>query len=399
MAKKKKKRPVHDAEERELLESRRYGFFWYDWIWRILRPILVFTCSFVIICGLVYTGWQKVDDMFFSPMDSADGQTVAFSVKSGSSLSAVSRNLEEAGLIHNHTVFKYMADFMGMGQKIQSGDYELSRAMSATEILDQLISGDGKPLTTTITIIPGWTVEDVARYLVELKILGNTDEFLSLCKSGESYSGYYFIEEMMKTDTVSQRSYALEGYLAPDTYEIFTAATPEEIIKKLLSQTEAVFKEEYHARAEALSMTMDQVITLASMIEKEAKTADFARVSAVFHNRLKLNMALGSDVTVKYVSGVQKMALSNEDLQVNSLYNTYQHTGLPLGPICSPSAAAIQAALYPDEQFVAEQYLYFCSKDPSTGEVHFSRTLEEHNQAVSIYSPLWQAYDREKGLQ
>ena len=143
MAKKKKKRPVHDAEERELLESRRYGFFWYDWIWRILRPILVFTCSFVIICGLVYTGWQKVDDMFFSPMDSADGQTVAFSVKSGSSLSAVSRNLEEAGLIHNHTVFKYMADFMGMGQKIQSGDYELSRAMSATEILDQLISGDG----------------------------------------------------------------------------------------------------------------------------------------------------------------------------------------------------------------------------------------------------------------
>ena len=163
MAKKKKKRPVHDAEERELLESRRYGFFWYDWIWRILRPILVFTCSFVIICGLVYTGWQKVDDMFFSPMDSADGQTVAFSVKSGSSLSAVSRNLEEAGLIHNHTVFKYMADFMGMGQKIQSGDYELSRAMSATEILDQLISGDGKPLTTTITIIPGWTVEDVAR--------------------------------------------------------------------------------------------------------------------------------------------------------------------------------------------------------------------------------------------
>ena len=96
---KKKKRPIRDAEERELLESRRYGFFWYDWIWRILRPILVFVCSFVIICGLVYTGWQKVDDMFFSPMDSADGQTVAFSVKSGSSLSAVSRNLEEAGLI------------------------------------------------------------------------------------------------------------------------------------------------------------------------------------------------------------------------------------------------------------------------------------------------------------
>ena len=280
MAKKKKKRPVHDAEERELLESRRYGFFWYDWIWRILRPILVFTCSFVIICGLVYTGWQKVDDMFFSPMDSADRQTVAFSVKSGSSLSAVSRNLEEAGLIHNHTVFKYMADFMGMGQKIQSGDYELSRAMSATEILDQLISGDGKPLTTTITIIPGWTVEDVARYLVELKILGNTDEFLSLCKSGESYSGYYFIEEMMKTDTVSQRRYALEGYLSPNTYEIYTSSSADTIIKRLLTQMEAAYLTGYDERAQELGMTMDEVITLASMIENEVNMTLYIIVRA-----------------------------------------------------------------------------------------------------------------------
>ena len=318
MAKKKKKRPVHDAEERELLESRRYGFFWYDWIWRILRPILVFTCSFVIICGLVYTGWQKVDDMFFSPMDSADGQTVAFSVKSGSSLSAVSRNLEEAGLIHNHTVFKYMADFMGMGQKIQSGDYELSRAMSATEILDQLISGDGKPLTTTITIIPGWTVEDVARYLAELKILGNTDEFLSLCKSGESYSGYYFIEEMMKTDTVSQRRYALEGYLSPNTYEIYTSSSADTIIKRLLTQMEATYLTGYDERAQELGMTMDEVITLASMIEKEAKKSDFAKVSAVFHNRLKADMTLGSDVTIKYATGSEKMVLGDSELSVNS---------------------------------------------------------------------------------
>ena len=398
MAKKKKKRPVHDAEERELLESRRYGFFWYDWIWRILRPILVFTCSFVIICGLVYTGWQKVDDMFFSPMDSADGQTVAFSVKSGSSLSAVSRNLEEAGLIHNHTVFKYMADFMGMGQKIQSGDYELSRAMSATEILDQLISGDGKPLTTTITIIPGWTVEDVARYLVELKILGNTDEFLSLCKSGESYSGYYFIEEMMKTDTVSQRRYALEGYLSPNTYEIYTSSSADTIIKRLLTQMEATYLTGYDERAQELGMTMDEVITLASMIEKEAKKSDFAKVSAVFHNRLKAGMTLGSDVTVKYASGSQKMSLNDSDLAVDSPYNTYTHKGLPVGPICNPSMDAVVAALYPDEQYVAQKYLYFCSAEPESGKLVFSKTLEEHNKAVSYYRQYWEEYDKSRGL-
>lgn len=395
---KKKKRPLRDAEERELIESRRYGFFWYDWIWRVLRPVLVFVCSFVIICGLVYTGWQKVDEMFFAPTDSQNQEVVSFSVKSGSSLSAVSKNLEAAGLIHNHTVFKYMADFMGMGQKIQSGDYELTRAMSATEILDQLISGDGKPLTMKITIIPGWTVEDVANYLVEIKVLSSADEFLSLCKSGETYNGYYFIEEVMKTGTVSQRKYALEGYLSPNTYEIYTSSSADTLIKRLLTQTEAAYLSGYDERAQELGLTMDEVFTLASMIEKEAKTSDFAKVSAVFHNRLKAGMTLGSDVTVKYVSGSQKMSLNDSDLAVDSPYNTYTHKGLPVGPICNPSMDAVVAALYPDEQYVAQKYLYFCSAEPESGKLVFSKTLEEHNKAVSYYRQYWEEYDKSRGL-
>lgn len=395
---KKKKRPLRDAEERELIESRRYGFFWYDWIWRVLRPILVFVCSFVIICGLVYTGWQKVDEMFFAPTDSQNQEVVSFSVKSGSSLSAVSKNLEAAGLIHNHTVFKYMADFMGMGQKIQSGDYELTRAMSATEILNQLISGDGKPLTMKITIIPGWTVENVANYLVEIKVLSSADEFLSLCKSGEAYNGYYFIEEVMKTGTVSQRKYALEGYLSPNTYEIYTSSSADTLIKRLLTQTEAAYLSGYDERAQELGLTMDEVFTLASMIEKEAKTSDFAKVSAVFHNRLKAGMTLGSDVTVKYVSGSQKMSLNDSDLAVDSPYNTYTHKGLPIGPICNPSMDAVVAALYPDEQYVAQKYLYFCSAEPESGRLVFSKTLEEHNKAVSYYRQYWEEYDKSRGL-
>ena len=395
---KKKKRPLRDAEERELIESRRYGFFWYDWIWRVLRPVLVFVCSFVIICGLVYTGWQKVDEMFFAPTDSQNQEVVSFSVKSGSSLSAVSKNLEAAGLIHNHTVFKYMADFMGMGQKIQSGDYELTRAMSATEILDQLISGDGKPLTMKITIIPGWTVEDVANYLVEIKVLSSADEFLSLCKSGEAYNGYYFIEEVMKTGTVSQRKYALEGYLSPNTYEIYTSSSADTLIKRLLTQTEAAYLSGYDERAQELGLTMDEVFTLASMIEKEAKTSDFAKVSAVFHNRLKAGMTLGSDVTVKYASGSQKMSLNDSDLAVDSPYNTYTHKGLPVGPICNPSMDAVVAALYPDEQYVAQKYLYFCSAEPESGKLVFSKTLEEHNKAVSYYRQYWEEYDKSRGL-
>lgn len=385
--------------EREWHEERRYGFFWYDWIWRILRPLLVFAASFVIVCGLIYTGYLKLDSMFFAPVDEQDTQLVAFEVASGSSLSTVSRDLEEAGLIHNHTVFKYMADFMGMGQKIQSGDYELSRSMSATQILDQLVSGDGKPLTTNITIIPGWTVEDVANYLVEQKILSSAEEFLSLCRTGESYSGYYFIEDILEEDDASSRKYALEGYLSPNTYEIYTNSSADTIIKRLLSQTEASYLLTYDERAQELGLTMDEVFTLASMIEKEAKTSDFAKVSAVFHNRLKLDMTLDSDVTVKYVSGSEKMYLNSEDLSVDSPYNTYQNKGLPVGPVCNPSMDAIVAALYPDEQYVAQKYLYFCSTDPDSGALHFSKTLEEHQAAAAMYQPLWEEYDRERGLQ
>ena len=396
MAKKKKR--ARELDERELHESRRYGFFWYDWIWKLLRPVLVFAASFVIVCGLVYTLYCKLDEMFFAPVDAQDAQTQSFSVASGSSLSTVAKNLEEAGLIHNHTVFKYMADFMGKGQVIQSGDYELSRAMSATEILDQLVSGDGKPLTTTITVIPGWTIEDVAAYLVEKKVLSSADEFLALCKTGESYAGYYFIEDVLSQEDAGERKYALEGYLSPNTYEIYTSSSADTIIKRLLSQTEAAYLLSYDERAQELGMTMDEVFTLASMIEKEAKKADFAKVSAVFHNRLKAGMTLDSDVTVKYASGSQKMYLNSDDLSVDSAYNTYRNKGLPVGPVCNPSMDAVVAALYPDEQYVAQKYLYFCSTDPDSGELHFSRTLEEHQAAAAMYQPLWEEYDRKRGL-
>lgn len=396
MAKKKKR--SGRLTEHELHERRRYGFFWYDWLWRILRPALVFVTSFVIICGLVYTGYRKIDEMFFAPVDAKDTTVVQFEVAPGSSLSTVSRNLETAGLIHNHSVFKYMADFMGMGQKIQNGDYELTRAMSATDILNELVSGDGKPLTTKITIIPGWTVEDVANDLVKSGVLRDTQEFLSLCRTGETYSGYYFIEEMLKKDDSAQRLYALEGYLSPNTYEVYTHSSADTIIKRLLSQTEAAYSLSYDERAQELGMTMDEVFTLASMIEKEAKTADFAKVSAVFHNRLKQGMTLGSDVTIKYVSGSEKMVLSGSDLDVDSPYNTYKRKGLPVGPICNPSMDAVVAALYPDEQYVAQKYLYFCSKDPDSGELHFSKTQKEHDAAVAMYRPLWEEYDKKRGL-
>jgi len=393
----RQRRDIHkDYDHETLREERQYGFYWYSGLWRILRPVLVFATALLIVFGVASAVWQKIDDSFLSPVDPADQTEIAFSVESGNSLTRVSNNLEKQNLIKNSTFFKYYCDFAGLGQKIQAGDYMIRRSMNMFEIADLLTTGDGQPITMDITIIPGTTIEGIAAALKDKGVFTDEAEFLNICKTGEGVMDYYFIDDAIRAGTA--RKYLLEGYLAPNTYEIYTDATPLSIIKKLLSQTDKVFTPDWQARADELGMSMDQVLTLASLIEKEAKKADFAKVSAVFHNRLKDGMKLQSDPTIHYVTGERRMSLRSSDLAVDSPYNTYRVQGLPAGPICNPSPEAINAALYPDESYVAEKYLYFCSKDPDTGELHFSRTLDEHERAVEIYAPLWQAYDAERGM-
>lgn len=384
---------------RTMRDEREYGLYWYSGLWNILRPILIACATLVVVIGLIYTGWTKIYDGFLSPMEPGSTEEVGFTVENGQSLTKVSNNLEAAGLIHNRSVFKYYCDFAGMGQKIQAGSYKLTRSMTMSEIADQLTTGDGNPIVRNITLIPGWTVEDFAEKLASDGVIADKDAFLELCKTGDAFTDYYYIADVKATANASKRRYILEGYLAPNTYEVYMTATDEEILRKLLSQTEAVFPADYQTRATELGMTMDEVVTLASLIEKEAKAADFTKVSAVFHNRLTQNIKLGSDVTIHYITGVRKMNLTNSDLQIDSPYNTYKYAGLPVGPICNPSAEAITAALYPDETYVAENYLYFCSKDPESGELYFSKTQAEHDQAVAIYAPLWQAYDESRGIE
>ena len=385
-------------DHQSLHEERKYGFYWYNWLWLIARPVLIVLSAAILLAGVALSGWEAVSDKYFNPVDIGDMTPITFVVESGSSLTSVTNKLEEQGIIRNRSVLKYLMDFQGLSQKIQTGEYTLTKAMTLNQIIAQLTSGDGGALTRKITIIPGWTVDDIADYLVKNGVADSREAFLAACNDRETYGKYYYIDEVLRTQSIADRRYLLEGYLAPDTYEIFTTASLDNVMQKLVSQVEANFNDEFHERARELEMTMDNVITLASMIEKEAKKDDFAKVSAVFHNRLQAKMRLDSDVTLKYYSYSQKMALTDEELNVSSPYNTYQNTGLPPGPICSPSKDAIRAALYPDESFIKEKYLYFCSTSPSEGTLVFSKTLEDHNAASAIYRPLWQAYDRERGI-
>ena len=385
-------------DPQSLREDRSYGFFWYDWLWRIIRPMLILITSAVILYGGIAFAYGKIYEKYIMPTDINDKEKITFIIESGSSLNSVSRQLEERGFIRSRTVLKYLMDFRGLGQKIQAGAYELSRSMTLGDIIEQLTKGEGKAFTRNITVIPGWTIETIAKNFAEQGIIPSEEEFLSACRSGEEFRDYYYVAQVLDTPKVNQRLYVLEGYLSPNTYQVYTNASVNDIIRRLLSQTGVVFSDAYQERAYSLGLSMDQVLTLASMIEREAKTGDFTRVSAVFHNRLDLNMRLESDVTVKYSTGSDKMALTDKELSVISAYNTYLNTGLPVGPICNPSKAAIEAALNPDQRFITERYLFFTSKEPSSGELFFSKTLEEHNAAASLYRPLWEEYDRNRGM-
>lgn len=392
------RRNKRDYTYRSMRDEREYGPYWYSGLWRLLRPLLVGLTTLLVVAGLLTSGWNAVYGKFLAPTDLQDTTAVPFTVESGQSLTRVATNLEEAGLIRSKTVFKYYCDFAGMGQKIQSGSYQLNRTMTMQQIADQLTKGDGNPIVRNITMIPGWTIEDFADKLLKDGVITDREGFLALCRTGEAFKDYYYIADVLATPNVSQRKYVLEGYLSPNTYEVYVTASNEDIIRKLLSQTERAFPADAQDAAAEMGFTMDEILTLASMIEKEAGSSDMRKVSAVFHNRLKAGMKLQSDVTIHYVTGVMKMALDNNDLATSSPYNTYQVKGLPLGPICNPSEEAINAALYPDETYVAENYLYFCAKDPESGELHFSKTLQEHEQAVAIYAPLWQKYDESRGI-
>jgi UPF0755 protein len=388
-----------DWDARTLKEARSYGFFWYDWIWRLIRPALILICALLILGGAVTIAGNRLYRQFVMPADPYDTQTRQFIIESGSTLTSVSRQLEDEGFIRNRSVLKYMMDFQGLSSKVQAGAYQLSRSMTIDQIIQQLTTGDGKPLTRNITVIPGWTIEQIAKDFADKGIITDAESFMAACKTGEDFADYYYINELLGTPMINQRKYALEGYLSPNTYEVYLTASVNDIIRRLLSQVGVVFTDQMRERATALGFTVDQVITLASMIEKEAKAgSDFAKVSAVFHNRLDANMRLQSDVTVKYSTGSEKMALDSELNQISG-YNTYLNTGLPIGPICNPSQRAIDAALNPDQTFIAEQYLYFCSKEPDNSELYFSKTLEEHSAAVALYRPLWIEFDRNRGLQ
>ena len=365
-------------------------------IWSVLRPVLIVVVCLMLVAAFVYTGVDFVLNRFWLPVDKDDNTPVQVVIERGTSLGKIADTLEAYDLVRSSTVFEYYTEFSGYVSKLKAGTYVFNRQMTMEEIMKKIAEGDGRSVVTTFILIEGFTIEEMAVSLVNQGMLTDKEDFLSLAKDGKEFLSYTFIAALDEEE-IAQRKYALEGYLSPDKYEIYVGSSAEAIMKRMLNQFENIMNEKYLSRADELGLTIDEVVTLASIIEREAKPADFSKVSAVFHNRLDRDMALASCATIQYATGTKRLHLTAEDIAFESPFNTYKYKGLPIGPISAPSKKAIEAALYPDEEYMSEGYLFFATKDPESGELGFSKTAEEHQKVVDQYSPLWDAADEAAG--
>lgn len=368
-----------------------------SWVRSALTRPLASIIIGVIIAGLVVTFvGVNLYHAYFSPVDS-EGEEKIVVIDSGSSLSTIADVLEDEGIIRSSTVFKYYVDFSNMASKLRAGTYKLTTDMTFDEIIDTLKKSNNKNVTSRITFTEGSTIADYAKLLETKGVFNNELTFQTAAQSGEDYSSNIYISELLDDkDAISNRRFLLEGYLYPETYEIYSDASPSQIISKMLDQFSLIFTDDMAERAADLNMSVDEVVILASIIEKEAKTADFAKVSAVFHNRLNKGMKLESCATHQYFMNENKLVWTQAELAVSSPYNTYLNEGLPAGPICNPGKNALNAALYPDEDMMEQGYLYFCLGDPDEGTLYFSKTLEEHEAYKAKYQSLWQEYDAQQ---
>ena len=283
----------------------------------------------------------------------------------GASFSRVMDVLEAEGLLRQRELFHLLALLRNGTRQIRAGEYEFSGWMSPSEILGKLIRGEVKGYR--ITVPEGFTVRQILERLLASKLV-DEKEFLRLSTD----------RQFLSTLGIEGRS--LEGYLFPDTYILDRSMDTRTIVTTMVNQFWHHVTPSMTKRSADLGLTVDQFVTLASIIEKETgRKEEMPLIAAVFHNRLKRRMPLQSDPTVIYGIADFDGNLRKQDLLKKTPYNTYLIAGLPPGPIANPGLDALQAALYPTEA----DYLYFVSKND--GSHQFSDDLSQHNNAVRKY--------------
>jgi UPF0755 protein len=287
-------------------------------------------------------------------------------VTEGMSLKTVAGILQKEGIIRYRGYFEIIGRLEGISRKVSIGYYGLNTNMSMWEVLDALRKG--KIIEYEVVVPEGYNIYQIGWTLTGTPLLSDPNKFIKLAKNKE-----YVHSLGIEADT-------LEGYLFPDTYYLPKGIKFEDIARKMVQRYKAVFVDSYRSRAKELGFTEHQIITLASIVEKEAKVSSERKlIAAVYYNRLKQGMRLQADPTAVYGTKAWITKVTANDLRRNSPYNTYLRKGLPPGPIANPGQGAILAVLYPDNV----DYLYFVAQ--GDGSHYFSKDFDEHEKAIGRY--------------
>ena len=320
---------------------------------------------FIILLILVVAAFFGVR---YLTADQTLAEETVFTIEDGSSTAAIANTLKENGLIANDYAFRLFARNQGLDGQFKAGEYTVEPGKyGLLDVCELLVNGGvsfGDQIKLTIT--EGQRIKDIVGTFTELGIC-TEEEFYDYVKNGD-FSKYPYIP----TDAVENR---LEGFLPAETFWLDPEWDVATVIDMLLAYfDESVWTDERQAQADARNMSVSEVLTLASIVEREAVAdSDRPLIAGVFYNRLAIDMMLQSNVTVEYAMGEWKLDLTTEDTKIDSPYNTYLHTGLPPGPVCTPGTLSIDAALWPEDS----DYLYFWGQ--VDGTTRFSTTLEEHN--------------------
>ena len=339
---------------------------------KIMKYFMIALFVIVIVGGFFTWNYIKSETQ---PVDTAQTELVAFEIEQGASVKQVSKALEKEGIIRNSKLFNFYLKFKNVSG-FKSGLYQVSKSMTLDEIIAEL-SGAGKDKNQNVTkvlIREGEQLTDIAKE-VEKSTKYSAEDFMAKVQDEEFLRN--LVQKFPKLLTQSfngyQVKYVLEGYLYPATYDMNDSKTLQMLITEMVAKADEVMSK-YYDKILKSDYTLQQIMALASLIEKEGtKLEDRKKISSVFHNRIKENMMLQTDVSVQYALGEHKESLSLSDLEVDSPYNLYQNYGVGPGPYNSPSENSIVAALEPENT----EYLYFLA-DIHTKEIYYAKTYEEH---------------------
>ena len=346
---------------------------------KIMRYFMIALLLIVLIGGFFTWNYIKGETQ---PVDTAQTELVSFEIEQGASVKEVSKALEKEGIIRNSKLFNFYLKFKNVSG-FKSGLYHVSKSMTLDEIIAEL-SGAGKDKdqnATKVLIREGEQLTDIAKE-VEKSTKYSAEDFMAKVQDEDFLR--YLVQKFPKLLTQSyngyQVKYVLEGYLFPATYDMNDSKTLQMLITEMVAKTDEVMSKYYDKILES-DYTLQETMALASLIEKEGtKLEDRKKISSVFHNRIKENMKLQTDVSVQYALGEHKESLSLTDLEVDSPYNLYLNYGVGPGPYNSPSEDAIVAALEPANT----DYLYFLA-DIHTKEIYYAKTYEEHLELKAKY--------------